>query len=106
MLSLLLGLLILGRMPRVRQTGYLMMGGLIALVCTGLLALIDATALEYIGSVDIVAMVAMSPLVLLACAIILTEGIELASSMWRVERLIVTAAVPQAPPRVSIHEPC
>ena len=42
-LSLLLGLLILGRMPRVRQTGYLVMGGLIALVSTGLLALIDAT---------------------------------------------------------------
>lgn len=104
-LSLLLGLLILGRMPRVRQTGYLMMGGLIALVCTGLLALIDATALEYIGSVDVVAMIAMSPLVLLACAIILTEGIELASSMWRVDRRIVTAAVPQAPPRVSIHVP-
>ena len=50
---MLLGLLILGRMPRVRQTGYLVMGGLIALVSTGLLALIDATALEYIDPTDI-----------------------------------------------------
>ena len=106
LLSLALGLLVLGRMPRVRQTGYLVMGGLIALVCTGLLALIDAAALEYIGSVDIVAMIAMSPLVLLACAIILTEGIELASSMWRMERRVVSATVPQAPPRVSVHVPC
>ncbi len=69
-------MLILGRMPKVRQTGYLVMGGLIALVSTGLLALIDATALEYIDPTDIIAMIAMSPLVLLACAIILTEGIE------------------------------
>ena len=53
--------------------------------------MIDATALQYIGSVDIVAMIAMSPLVLLACAIILTEGIELAASVWRVERRVVTA---------------
>ena len=29
--------LILGRMPRVRQPGYLVMGGLVALVTTGLL---------------------------------------------------------------------
>ncbi len=105
-LSLSLGLLILGRMPRVRQTGYLVMGGLIVLISTGLLALIDATALQYIGSTSIVAMIVMSPLVLLACAIILTEGIELAASMWRVDRRAVTAAVPQAPPRVSIHVPC
>jgi exo-beta-1,3-glucanase (GH17 family)/cellulose synthase/poly-beta-1,6-N-acetylglucosamine synthase-like glycosyltransferase len=104
-LSLTLGLLILGRMPRVRQTGYLVMGGLIVLVSTGLLALIDATALEYVGSTDVVAMILMSPLVLLACAIILTEGVELAASMWRVELRAVTAAVPQVPPRVSIHLP-
>jgi exo-beta-1,3-glucanase (GH17 family)/cellulose synthase/poly-beta-1,6-N-acetylglucosamine synthase-like glycosyltransferase len=104
-LSLALGLLVLGRMPRVRQTGYLVMGGLIALVSTGLLALIDATALEYIDPTDIAAMVAMSPLVLLACAIILTEGIELAASMWRVERRMVTAMVPLKSPRVSLHIP-
>ena len=100
-----LGLLILGRMPRVRQTGYLVMGGLIALVSTGLLALIDATALEYIDPTDIVAMIAMSPLVLLACAVILTEGIELAASLWRVERRVVPAAIPEKSPRVSIHVP-
>ena len=51
-------------------------GRLVALVTTGLLVLIDATTLEYIDPTDIVAMIAMSPLVLLACAIILTEGIE------------------------------
>ncbi len=104
-LSLSLGLLILGRMPKVRQTGYLVMGGLIALVSTGLLALIDATALEYIDPTDIAAMIAMSPLVLLACAIILTEGIELAASLWRVDRRLVPAAIPEKSARVSIHLP-
>ncbi len=104
-LSLSLGLLILGRMPKVRQTGYLVMGGLIALVSTGLLALIDATALEYIDPTNIVAIIAMSPLVLLACAIILTEGIELAASLWRVDRRIVVAAIPETSLRVSIHVP-
>ncbi len=104
-LTLSLGLLILGRMPQVRQTGYLVMGGLIALVSTGLLALIDATALEYIDPTDIAAMIAMSPLVLLACAIILTEGIELAASLWRVDRRLVPAAIPEKSPRISVHLP-
>ena len=65
------------------------MGGMIVLVSTGLLALIDATALEYIDPTDIVAMIAMSPLVVLACAVILTEGIEMAASLWRVERRVL-----------------
>jgi exo-beta-1,3-glucanase (GH17 family)/cellulose synthase/poly-beta-1,6-N-acetylglucosamine synthase-like glycosyltransferase len=104
-LSLSLGLLILGRMPRLRQRGYMAMGGLIALVSTGLLGLIDATALEYIDPTDIVAMIAMSPLVLLACAIIFTEGIEMAASLWRVDRRVVTAAIAMKSPRVSIHVP-
>ena len=104
-LSLLLGLFVLGQMPRVRQTGYLVMGGLIVLVSSGLLALIDAAALEYIDLTDITAMIAMSPLVLLGCAIILTEGIELAASMWRMERRAVAAIVPLKSPRVSIHLP-
>jgi cellulose synthase/poly-beta-1,6-N-acetylglucosamine synthase-like glycosyltransferase/exo-beta-1,3-glucanase (GH17 family) len=102
---LILGLLILGRMPRVRQTGYLVMGGLIALVSTGLLTLIDATALDYVDPTDIAAIIAMSPLVLLACAVILTEGIELAASLWRVDRRVVPVAIPMNAPRVSIHVP-
>ncbi|HUO03122.1 MAG TPA: glycosyltransferase, partial [Rhizomicrobium sp.] len=104
-LTLSLGLLVLGRMPKVRQTGYLVMGGLIALLSTGLLALIDATALEYIDPTNIIAIIAMSPLVLLACAIILTEGIELAASLWREDRRTVPAAIAEISPRVSIHVP-
>jgi exo-beta-1,3-glucanase (GH17 family)/cellulose synthase/poly-beta-1,6-N-acetylglucosamine synthase-like glycosyltransferase len=104
-LILALGLLILGRMPRLRQPGYMVMGGLIALVSTGLLALIDATTLEYIDPTNIAAMIAMSPLVLLASAIIITEGIEMAASLWREDRRIVTATIPVKSPRVSIHVP-
>ena len=104
-LSFALGLLILGRMPRVRQTGYLVMGALVALVTTGLLALIDAIALEYIDPTDIVMMAAMAPLVLLASAVILTEGIELAASLWRVERRALIAAIPEHSPRVCIQVP-
>ncbi len=104
-LSLLLGLLVLGRMPKVAQTGYLVMGGMIVLVSTGLLALIDATALEYVDPTDIAAMIAMSPLVILACAVILTEGIEMAASLWRMERRTVRMAIPETSPRVSIHVP-
>jgi len=105
-LTLLLGLLILGRMPRVRQAGYLVMGGLIALVSTGLLAVIDATTLSYVDRGDLLMIIAMSPLVLLACAVILTEGIEMAASLWRVERRNVLSAIPEISPRVSVHVPC
>jgi len=104
-ISLLLGLLVLGRMPRVRQTGYLMMGGMVVLVSTGLLALVDATALEYVEPADVIAMIAMSPLVLLACAVILTETTELSASLWRVERRGMKLAIPEKSPRVSIHVP-
>ncbi len=104
-LILALGLLILGRMPRLRQTGYMAMGGLIALVSTGLLAVIDATMLEYIDPTDIAALIAMSPLVLLACAIIFTEGIEMTASLWRENRRVVQAVIPMRGPRVSIHVP-
>jgi exo-beta-1,3-glucanase (GH17 family)/cellulose synthase/poly-beta-1,6-N-acetylglucosamine synthase-like glycosyltransferase len=105
-LTLVLGLLILGRMPRVRQPGYLVMGSLVALVSTGLLVLIDASSLEYVDPGDLLMVVAMAPLVLLASTVILTEGIELAASLWRVERRAVRAAIPEKSPRVSIHVPC
>ena len=105
-LTLLLGLLTLGRMPRVRQPGYLVMGGLVAMVTTGLLVLIDAASLEYIDPSDIAMIAAMMPLVFLASTVILTEGIELAASLWRVERRSLRAAIPEISPRVSIHVPC
>ena len=105
-LTLALGLLILGWMPRMRQQGYLVMGGLVAVVTTGLLALIDASSLEYVEPADLIMIIAMAPLVLLASAVILTEGIELASSLWRVERRAIQVAIPEKSPRVSIHVPC
>ena len=104
--SLLLGLLILSRMPRVHATGYLVMGGLVALVTTGILMLVDATTLNYIDPTNIVLIIAMSPLVLLASIVILTEGIELAAVLWRVERRAVRAEIPEKAPLVSVHVPC
>ncbi len=105
-LTLALGLVILGWMPRMRQQGYLVMGGLVAIVTTGLLVLIDASSLEYVDPTDLVMIAAMTPLVLLASTVILTEGIELAASLWRVERRAIPIAVPEASPRISIHVPC
>ncbi len=105
-LTLALGLMILGWMPRMRQQGYLVMGGLVALVSTGLLMLIDASSLEYIEPGDLAMIIAMIPLVLLASTVILTEGVELAASLWRVERRALRAAIPLKSPFVSIHVPC
>ena len=103
--SLLLGLLILSRMPRVRQPGYFVMGGLVAAITTGLLVLLDATTLEYIEPRDIAVILAMVPLILLAATVILTEGIELVASLWRTERRAIPAAIPLEAPFVSIHVP-
>jgi exo-beta-1,3-glucanase (GH17 family)/cellulose synthase/poly-beta-1,6-N-acetylglucosamine synthase-like glycosyltransferase len=104
--SFLLGLLILCRMPRVRQPGYLVMGALVGLITTGLLVLFDASTLEYIQPSDLAMTLAMIPLVMLAIAVILTEGVEMASSLWRVEKRALIAAIPERSPRVSIHVPC
>jgi exo-beta-1,3-glucanase (GH17 family)/cellulose synthase/poly-beta-1,6-N-acetylglucosamine synthase-like glycosyltransferase len=106
LLTFLLGLLILGRMPRVRQPGYMAMGALVALVTTGLLALLDASSIAYFEPIDIVVLIAMVPLVLLASIIVLTEGIEFVSSLWRMDRRAVRAVIPASAPRVSIHVPC
>ena len=106
LLSLLLGLLTLGRMPRVRQPGYIVMGALVGFVSTGLLVLLDASTLEYIQPSDLTMTLAMIPLVFLAATVILTEGIELAASLWRMERRVLSTAIPETPPRVSIHVPC
>ena len=54
----------------------------------------------------IVMILAMTPLVFLASTVILTEGIELASSLWRVERRAVRASISEASERVCIHVPC
>ena len=105
-LTLVLGLMILGWMPRMRQQGYLVMGGLVAMVTTGLLVLIDASSLDYVDPADLAMIIAMVPLVLLASTVILTEGIELATSLWRVERRALRTAIPKVSPRVSIHVPC
>jgi exo-beta-1,3-glucanase (GH17 family)/cellulose synthase/poly-beta-1,6-N-acetylglucosamine synthase-like glycosyltransferase len=105
-ITLLLGLLILKRMPRVHQAGYLMMGGLVALVSTGLLSMLDAITLQYIDVLDLAILVAMVPLVLLAATIVITESIEMAASLWRVERRAVHAEIPAGSPAVSIHVPC
>jgi exo-beta-1,3-glucanase (GH17 family)/cellulose synthase/poly-beta-1,6-N-acetylglucosamine synthase-like glycosyltransferase len=105
-LTFLLGLLILSRMPRVSQPGYLVMGALVGTVTTGLLWLLDASTLEYIRPSDIVMTLAMIPLVFVAAAVVLTEGIELASSLWRVERREMRSLRADQAPRVSIHVPC
>ena len=104
--SLLLGLFILSRMPRLRSAGYLVMGGLVALVTTGILLLVDTTSLNYIDPINIVMIIAMSPLVLLASIVVLTEGIELAAVLWRVERRAVKVEIPEQAPLVSVHVPC
>ncbi|HEY1632300.1 MAG TPA: glycosyltransferase family 2 protein [Rhizomicrobium sp.] len=105
-ISFLLGTLILGAMPRVRSLGYLVMGGLVGLVATGLLVLLDTSTVQYIQPSDLAMTLAMIPLVFLASIIILTEGVELASSLWRVERRSLVAAIPEVSPRVCIHVPC
>src|SRR5207253_8192352 len=64
------------------------------------------STLEYIQPSDLAMTLAMIPLVFLAATVILTEGIELAASLWRVERRTLPTAIPETPPRVSIHVPC
>jgi exo-beta-1,3-glucanase (GH17 family)/cellulose synthase/poly-beta-1,6-N-acetylglucosamine synthase-like glycosyltransferase len=106
LITFLLGLLVLGRMPRVHQIGYLVIGGLVTVVSTGLLSLLDAITLHYIDVIDTAVLLSMVPLVLLAATIVITEGIEMASSLWRVERRAVRAEIPAGSPFVSVHVPC
>jgi exo-beta-1,3-glucanase (GH17 family)/cellulose synthase/poly-beta-1,6-N-acetylglucosamine synthase-like glycosyltransferase len=106
LITFLLGLLVLGRMPRVHQVGYLVIGGLVTVVSTGLLSLLDVITLHYIDVIDMAVLLSMVPLVLLAATIVITEGIEMASSLWRVDRRAVRAEIPAGSPFVSVHVPC
>ena len=105
-LTLLIGLGVLGRMPRVRATGYMVMGGLVALVTTGVLMLVDSGSFEYLAFSDMAFYLALVPLVLLAGTVILTEGAELALSLWREDRRFMPTLVSSREARVSIHLPC
>ncbi len=103
---MLIGMGVLGKMPRVRVVGYLVMGSLVALVTTGVLMLVDAGSFEYLDFGGVVFYIALVPLILLAGTVILTEGVEMALSLWRETKRFVPTLVPTHQARVSIHLPC
>lgn len=104
--TLILGLIVLTSMPRVRQHGYWLMGGLVVAVTCGILMVIDVIMLNYVDLAELIIIIAMTPLILIAAIIILTEGVEMTTSLWREEKRHVPAVVAGSDRRVSIHVPC
>jgi len=81
------------------------MGALVGFVSTGLLVLLDASTLEYIQA-ERLHDPGDDPWCCLAAAVDPHRGqCELASTLWRVERRVLRAAIPERQPRSPFHVP-
>lgn len=102
---MLLGGILLARLPSVRFMGYLTFGVVIGIVVLMALLIIDSTVLDYADIKVVIAAIIILPTGGFAAAFILTETAELVSSLWRRQRLVLPEPIKDYAPFVSIHVP-
>jgi len=99
------GAAVLGVLPAVALGGYLLVGGIVGLVVSGVLFIVDALALRYVDWSTLGATLLIMPAVLFTALVLITETAEWALSLWRVRRRSMPVVDFGATPRVSIHVP-
>lgn len=105
LITMLGGALLLRSTPHLSFFGQLFLAALAGLIVTGMIGVFDSAALEYAGWETYAVFIVVVPVASLAIAVILAECIELAQSLWRVQRRINQPPPLTAEPRVSIHVP-
>lgn len=100
-----LGAVVLGVLPTVALGGYLLVAGIVGIVVSGILFIIDALSLRYIDWSVLGTTLLILPAVLFTALVLITETTEWALSLWRVKRRRMPVIDLGATPRVSIHVP-
>ncbi len=93
------------RIPAVALSGYLLLGGIVGVVVSGILFIIDALSLRYVDWGTVGGTMLVMPAVLFTALVLLTESAEWALSLWRVRRKSLPSVDFGETPRVSIHVP-
>lgn len=105
LVSLIGGALLLRTTPHLSFFGQLFLAGLAGLIVTGVIVVFDSASLQYATWDTYLVFAFVIPVASLAVAVILAECVEMAQSLWRVERRLAAPPPMTAEPRVSIHVP-
>ena len=105
LITMIGGALLLRTTPHLSFFGQLFLAALAGLLVTGLIGVFDSASLEYAGWETYLVFVFVVPVASLAVAVILAECVEMAQSLWRVQRRLAVPPALTVEPRVSIHVP-
>jgi exo-beta-1,3-glucanase (GH17 family)/cellulose synthase/poly-beta-1,6-N-acetylglucosamine synthase-like glycosyltransferase len=105
LITTIAGALLLRTTPHLSFFGQLFLAALAGLIVTGMIGVFDSASLEYAGWDTYLVFAFVVPVASLAIAVILAECVEMAQSLWRVQRRIAAPPPLLTEPRVSIHVP-
>lgn len=105
LITMLCGALLLRTTPHLSFFGQLFLAALAGLIVTAMIVVFDSAALQYAGWETYAVFVVVVPVASLAIAVIMAECVEMAQSLWRVQRRIAAPPPMTDEPRVSIHVP-
>ena len=103
--SLIIGLVVLLLIPAVGIYGYLLLSGIIGLVVSGALFIVEASSLRYVDWGTFGGAMFIVPAGLFTGLLLITETSEWALSLWRKGRKIMPSGPLTHYPKVSIHVP-
>lgn len=105
LITMFCGVLLLRTTPHLSFFGQLFLAALAGLIVTAMIVVFDSAALEYAGWETYAVFVVVVPVASLAIAVIMAECVEMAQSLWRVQRRFAAPPQMDGEPRVSIHVP-
>jgi exo-beta-1,3-glucanase (GH17 family)/cellulose synthase/poly-beta-1,6-N-acetylglucosamine synthase-like glycosyltransferase len=103
--SLIIGLFVLLLIPSVGLQGYLLVSGIVGLVVSGALFIVEASSLRYVDWGTFGGAMFIIPAGLFTALLLITETSEWALSLWRKGRKILPTGPLAHYPKVSIHVP-
>ncbi len=103
--SLIIGLVVLLLIPAVGLQGYLLVSGIVGLVVSGALFIVEASSLRYVDWGTFGGALFIVPAGLFTALLLITETSEWALSMWRKGRKRMPVGALANYPKVSIHVP-
>ena len=103
--SLIIGLVVLLLIPAVGIQGYLLVSGIVGLVVSGALFIVEASSLRYVAWGTFGGAMFIIPAGLFTGLLLITETSEWALSLWRKGRKRMPSGPLASYPKVSIHVP-